>query len=131
LKVAPTLRGDSIELVDYHPTSHAAPASASGCAHSDEYQGSARRFHPAADSQPLGFDIGVRESQEGLELEQLRPEGSRLRFWAEALRRRAYNASHGIVDPDSEKMKFSHSVQFNAVPDWSSNYIAYSNLKKL
>jgi len=27
-------------------------------------------------------------------------------------------------------MKFSHSIQFNAVPDWSSNYIAYSNLKK-
>ena len=30
-----------------------------------------------------------------------------------------------------EAMKFSHSIQFNAVPDWSSNYIAYSNLKKL
>jgi hypothetical protein len=32
---------------------------------------------------------------------------------------------------DEEAMKFSHSIQFNAVPDWSSNYIAYSNLKKL
>ena len=31
----------------------------------------------------------------------------------------------------AEEMKFSHSIQFNAVPDWSSNYIAYSNLKKL
>ena len=30
-----------------------------------------------------------------------------------------------------EAMKFSHSIQFNAVPDWSSFYIAYSNLKKL
>ncbi|KAM7220518.1 SPX domain containing protein [Rhypophila decipiens] len=28
-------------------------------------------------------------------------------------------------------MRFSHSIQFNAVPDWSSHYIAYSNLKKL
>ncbi|CCH42708.1 putative membrane protein [Wickerhamomyces ciferrii] len=28
-------------------------------------------------------------------------------------------------------MKFSHSLQFNAVPEWSSKYIAYSNLKKL
>ncbi|KAI1007582.1 putative transporter [Podosphaera aphanis] len=28
-------------------------------------------------------------------------------------------------------MKFSHSIQFNAVPDWSSYYLAYSNLKKL
>jgi SPX domain protein involved in polyphosphate accumulation len=27
-------------------------------------------------------------------------------------------------------MKFSHSLQFNAVPDWSNHYIAYSNLKK-
>lgn len=29
------------------------------------------------------------------------------------------------------EMKFSHSLQFNAVPDWSGHYIAYSNLKKL
>lgn len=28
-------------------------------------------------------------------------------------------------------MKFSHSLQFNAVPEWSSNYIAYTTLKKL
>lgn len=28
-------------------------------------------------------------------------------------------------------MKFSHSIQFNAVPDWSAHYIAYDNLKKL
>ncbi|THW76506.1 SPX domain-containing protein [Aureobasidium pullulans] len=28
-------------------------------------------------------------------------------------------------------MKFSHSIQFNAVPEWSNNYISYSNLKKL
>ncbi|CCF58682.1 hypothetical protein KAFR_0F00850 [Kazachstania africana CBS 2517] len=27
-------------------------------------------------------------------------------------------------------MKFSHSLQFNSVPEWSSKYIAYSNLKK-
>ncbi|KIV83404.1 hypothetical protein PV11_05435 [Exophiala sideris] len=32
---------------------------------------------------------------------------------------------------EREAMKFSHSIQFNAVPDWSSNYISYSNLKKL
>ena len=30
-----------------------------------------------------------------------------------------------------DEMRFSHSIQFNAVPDWSSHYIAYSNLKKL
>ncbi|KAJ9475297.1 Low-affinity phosphate transporter PHO91 [Pseudozyma hubeiensis] len=27
-------------------------------------------------------------------------------------------------------MKFSHSLQFNAVPDWADKYVAYSNLKK-
>ncbi|CAO1634374.1 unnamed protein product [Jaminaea pallidilutea] len=27
-------------------------------------------------------------------------------------------------------MKFSHSLQFNSVPDWADKYIAYSNLKK-
>lgn len=32
---------------------------------------------------------------------------------------------------DEDEMKFSHSIQFNAVPDWSSHYISYSNLKKL
>ncbi|KAJ4297640.1 hypothetical protein N0V90_005534 [Kalmusia sp. IMI 367209] len=31
----------------------------------------------------------------------------------------------------ADEMKFSHSLQFNAVPDWSNHYIAYSNLKKL
>lgn len=31
---------------------------------------------------------------------------------------------------EAEEMKFSHSIQFNAVPDWASNYISYSNLKK-
>lgn len=30
-----------------------------------------------------------------------------------------------------DEMKFSHSIQFNAVPDWSTHYIAYSNLKKI
>ncbi|KAI9318144.1 SPX domain-containing protein [Dichotomocladium elegans] len=28
-------------------------------------------------------------------------------------------------------MKFSHQLQFNAVPDWSEYYLPYSNLKKL
>ncbi|KAL8869480.1 MAG: hypothetical protein Q9174_004245 [Haloplaca sp. 1 TL-2023] len=36
-----------------------------------------------------------------------------------------------LISLDDWEMKFSHSIQFNAVPDWSSNYINYSNLKKL
>lgn len=129
--MAPTSHSDSIELVEYNPTSHPAPTSASGPARSDRYQESAGRLDPSANSYPLADLDSVGESQEKtLEFDQ--PQGSRLRFWAEALRRRAHIASQGNVDPESKaKMKFSHSVQFNAVPDWSSNYIAYSNLKKL
>jgi phosphate transporter len=47
--------------------------------------------------------------------------------------RRAQKRLHklyALLDSDGA-MKFSHSIQFNAVPDWSSNYISYSNLKKL
>lgn len=36
-----------------------------------------------------------------------------------------------LCDLLEREMKFSHSIQFNAVPDWSSHYISYSNLKKL
>lgn len=45
---------------------------------------------------------------------------------ADDLRRR-----RKLCDLIERDMKFSHSIQFNAVPDWSSNYISYSNLKKL
>ncbi|GIJ84485.1 low-affinity phosphate transporter [Aspergillus pseudoviridinutans] len=57
----------------------------------------------------------------------------RLRFWVEALRRRQAQASakESAGEQRKAKMKFSHSIQFNAVPDWSAYYIAYSNLKKL
>jgi phosphate transporter len=52
----------------------------------------------------------------------------KLRYWVDALRRRSAN----LKDREAtSKMKFSHSIQFNAVPDWSAYYIAYSNLKKL
>lgn len=46
--------------------------------------------------------------------------------------RREVKRAEKIARLDAEdEMKFSHSIQFNAVPDWSSHYIAYSNLKKL
>lgn len=54
----------------------------------------------------------------------------RLRFWEEALRRRRPQRQHRLHG-ETDRMKFSHSLQFNAVPDWSAFYIAYSNLKKL
>ncbi|KAG5920309.1 hypothetical protein E4U42_006235 [Claviceps africana] len=46
--------------------------------------------------------------------------------------RRQEKRNHKLEWLESQDdMKFSHSIQFNAVPDWSSHYIAYSNLKKL
>jgi phosphate transporter len=48
-------------------------------------------------------------------------------LWAEALR----SWPHTANSDNTADMKFSHSIQFNAVPDWSAYYIAYDNLKKL
>lgn len=53
------------------------------------------------------------------------------RLFAKALAQRhrhSPNQSH-VFDPAN--MKFSHSLQFNSIPDWSAYYIAYDNLKKL
>lgn len=49
------------------------------------------------------------------------------------LHRNEEKAERRLPKPSSaeDQMKFSHSIQFNAVPDWSSHYISYSNLKKL
>jgi phosphate transporter len=49
----------------------------------------------------------------------------------EGARRAAKRAGKARRLDEQDDMKFSHSIQFNAVPDWSSQYIAYSNLKKL
>ena len=56
----------------------------------------------------------------------------RVESWAEALRQRQRQRQRPGDKAGAElKMKFSHSLQFNAVSDWSAYYIAYSNLKKL
>lgn len=62
-------------------------------------------------------DFAVTQQQTEFKLREARRQAKR----AEKVRR---------LDAEDE-MKFSHSIQFNAVPDWSSHYIAYSNLKKL
>lgn len=51
-----------------------------------------------------------------------------IKYWIEALRRHLHRHQ---TSGSADKMKFSHSIQFNAVPDWSAYYLAYSNLKKL
>lgn len=60
----------------------------------------------------------------------------RVRLWSEAVRvylenRRGAEEGHNNKDNRQGKMKFAHSIQFNAVPEWSAHYIAYSNLKKM
>jgi phosphate transporter len=50
---------------------------------------------------------------------------------AEGAKRAVKSAAKVRKLDEQDEMKFSHSIQFNAVPDWSSHYIAYSNLKKL
>lgn len=131
---------ESFELVDFHPgsPSPAATASESAAARAQRSADHAGPFEPAANSHSLaGVGSGLGTEGEKTASWEQRPRGlrtTRLRFWAEALRRRAERPNRVRVDRDPEapaKMKFSHSIQFNAVPDWSTNYIAYSNLKKL
>ena len=64
---------------------------------------------------------------DGIELEPIPGPPSQLgsKHWSLARREKL------LALLDGDDMKFSHSIQFNAVPDWSSHYIAYSNLKKL
>jgi phosphate transporter len=151
--VAPT-RPDSIELVEYsHPSQDATGPDLGPTATAPPSSLNTRPFAPAANSQALalaGLVLELDEAADEKSFEgQRRPPGvrfTRLRFWTEALRRRAQASESRKVDSPTDtdtgtesgsgsgsvaKMKFSHSVQFNAVPDWSSNYIAYSNLKKL
>jgi phosphate transporter len=75
---------------------------------------------------------------EEFELEQLPPpaypvpesSAERQRAWREERRARKRQEKLERLRQEAE-MKFSHSLQFNAVPDWTNHYIAYSNLKKL
>ncbi|KAM4066919.1 SPX domain-containing protein [Hirsutella rhossiliensis] len=65
------------------------------------------------------------------ELDDYRPIQTRKDARDRALRRRQKRLRKRQWLDERDDMKFSHSIQFNAVPDWSSHYIAYSNLKKL
>lgn len=79
-------------------------------------------------------DFGVVDP--GIELEDLGggeragPYSDHITSSREARRKEKWNRKFDEL-AEREEMKFSHSIQFNAVPDWSSHYISYSNLKKL
>ncbi|KAF5860761.1 low-affinity phosphate transporter [Aspergillus alliaceus] len=122
----PRLSAQDIELVDYP-----VPPSTSTRARQSHIGSQGFRSQPIDNPQLLD-----RTSQSGTpERPDRRPRQARqhiqwdkpirLKYWVEALHRRSR-----FLETQS-KMKFSHSIQFNAVPEWSSYYIAYSNLKKL
>jgi len=71
------------------------------------------------------------EKEKTFRLPHLLPD--RVKYWSEALRQRQQlrQQQQNRRDGTEPTMKFSHSLQFNVVPDWSAYYIAYSNLKKL
>lgn len=82
----------------------------------------------------LSTDRGGIPSGEGVEQYELedyvKVEHKQVRAAREELRQVKRDEKRRWLD-EQDEMKFSHSIQFNAVPDWSSHYIAYSNLKKM
>lgn len=82
--------------------------------------GSAHGFHQEAAIELGSLPVASRQQQRRSHAEAVVGTDRRLKSrqkYRELLRR--------------EAMKFSHSIQFNAVPEWTSHYINYSNLKKL
>lgn len=74
---------------------------------------------------------GLQQSNEEYELSDYNEIQSRKEQYAKKLFKQAKRHEKRRWLDAQDEMKFSHSIQFNAVPDWSSHYIAYSNLKKL
>ena len=120
--VVPESSAQSIELVDYPtvPRARSHPAQAA----LPEYTG-----EPTHRAGRRSFDrLGFADWERGVPSEAPEPSPRLAKYWAEAVRRLSQFPRDKGKEP---KMKFSHSLQFNAVPDWSAYYIAYSNLKKL
>ena len=125
----------SVELVEFNPTTSSPLASTS-------------RDHSGSTSKARTRDW--KERWKGRHRKQTlpQPKGGNTRpepIWEEG-KQRASTSSYGEEEEKPEyhtpkghgggagenaDMKFSHSIQFNAVQEWSSHYIAYSNLKKL
>lgn len=98
----------------------AASASASGIKRPHDHASAALRAHAGS---------------EDIELEPLHPESIQDKEAQQCSHKHSLYSQAGQQEqrfrPPKEAMKFSHSIQFNAVPDWTSHYINYSNLKKL
>jgi phosphate transporter len=129
--VAPSTK-QSIELTDFHSAT-ASPTQARGQIRSGHIAfGGDHTFTDRRSGRTPRDQNNQEEAWEESRFEgspHRRPD-KRYGLWTEALksRRRASRSGDRGVGAD---MKFSHSIQFNAVPDWNAYYIAYDNLKKL
>lgn len=112
----PESSAQSIELVDYPSAPPARPSLV------DHESGPGKPGRTSIDR------LGIVGWEHGSPRDSRDLDPRLVKFWTEALRRRSLDPRSAGKEP---KMKFSHSLQFNAVPDWSAYYIAYSNLKKL
>ena len=95
----------------------------------DRRRTQAWHFNP--DSSPSYVDSG---SAVDIELAELPPpalDGAPVAARPRAVFKATLHRRAKVCQLLEDEMKFSHSIQFNAVPEWSSHYIAYSNLKKL
>ena len=131
----PSSSGHGIELVELQP-----PSTATATAKSTHPSRRGARDQLESSQAPIGrWSIdrrlqdrwekgGQQDEDRFFRLPHIAPQ--RVESWAEALRQRQRQRP-GDKAGAKLKMKFSHSLQFNAVSDWSSYYIAYSNLKKL
>lgn len=77
-------------------------------------------------------DVFLEDGQNAIELKDLTLQNSKASKADTRDKRREEKRERKLQQiREREEMKFSHSIQFNAVPDWTSHYISYSNLKKL
>ncbi|PGH19862.1 hypothetical protein AJ80_03779 [Polytolypa hystricis UAMH7299] len=124
----PPLNPRSIELVELDPNA-SSPTSTYPHNSSNNH---AKSNRAAKASRPWNKEKLQRGEEEGLnDTWQDDDEKSGSNSNNRGFRRQRYIGPQDRLATDDDVMKFSHSIQFNAVPDWSSHYMAYSNLKKL
>ena len=109
----------AIELAEYPPAPRPLPGRHPDSAHSGSTELKSR---PVGNARQTLKRRGIADPEK-----EVRPP-RRIKYWAQALLHRSLYPRSRESTP---KMKFSHSLQFNAVPDWTAHYISYSNLKKL
>ncbi|KAF6832172.1 spx domain-containing protein [Colletotrichum musicola] len=124
MKPLTSSRGSLIKLGDW--TTNAFPTC---CSHNETRYASI----PERGGSPPTSDTSdiVAQASESYELVDYKPFAARKTADDREARREQKRLWKRRWLEEQDDMKFSHSIQFNAVPDWSSHYIAYSNLKKL